>query len=446
MSRLFESILHDIPDASDEAREEIFAAAKELGDKLRQENRAFNFSDLPERLRKEAKKNLFGTNGAAERMADEFRRCFDLSSTAHLIRAREGIDRANASLVVREDEQVLWRLDAKVSGSGTVVTGEIENMVLVPAWKQGSELCFRMKKTSAHLEAGRFSEAFAELLSVVGSGLTEAYYLPAARSGIIQSHRVIASSVMARATRAVLDRASELPTLPGPLADFMQLLIDHRRGEDGLGRASKRPQVIQAIADDLEERTLGGEILIQRQLSGVYPEFLYRQRNATKSIGFGQASSMVTELAPLVLFLRGCMGVGDTLIVEEPEAHLHPAAQTEMANTLARLVNAGVRVVATTHSDWLLKAFGNLIREGELNESTGSSEDRDKGLLRPEDVGVWLLRKESVECGSTVDEIPFDRISGIEPLDYDEVAEELYNRSAELQNRFAEAMAGGATG
>ena len=67
--------------------------------------------------------------------------------------------------------------------------------------------------------------------------------------------------------------------------------------------------------------------------------------------------------------------MGDTLIVEEPEAHLHPAAQTEVAHTLARLVNAGVQVVVTTHSDRLLKEFGNLIREGEFNEKTGSFVD-----------------------------------------------------------------------
>ena len=147
----------------------------------------------------------------------------------------------------------------------------------------------------------------------------------------------------------------------------------------------------------------------------------------------------------MVLFLRDGMGMGDTLIIEEPEAHLHPAAQTEMAYTLARLVNAGVRVVATTHSDWLLKAFGNLMREGEFNKKTGSFVDEAsaQGRLRPEDVGVWLFRKGETGGGSTVDEIPFDRIEGIEPSDYEDIAEELYNRSAELQNRFAEATAGG---
>ena len=182
----------------------------------------------------------------------------------------------------------------------------------------------------------------------------------------------------------------------------------------------------------MEDGTLGGEILVKRQVPGGYPEFLYRPRNSTQSIGLGQASSMVTELAPMILLLRDGMGVGDTLIIEEPEAHLHPAAQTKMAYTLARLVNAGVRVVATTHSDWLLKAFANLMREGEFNETTGSFVDESSAQrrLRPEDVGVWLFRKGAADGGSTVHEIPFDRIEGIEPSDYEDIAEELYNRSA----------------
>ena len=87
------------------------------------------------------------------------------------------------------------------------------------------------------------------------------------------------------------------------------------------------------------------------------------------------------------------------------------------------------------------------MREGEFNEWTGSCADgpSGQGLLHPEDVGVWLFRKGETGGGSTVDEILFDRVEGIEPSDYEDVAEELYNRSAELQNRFAEATVGGAT-
>ena len=137
-----------------------------------------------------------------------------------------------------------------------------------------------------------------------------------------------------------------------------------------------------------------------------------------------RSSSMVSELAPLVLFLRGLVRPGDTLIIEEPEAHLHPAAQAQMAATLARLVRAGVRVLVTTHSDFMLQEIGNLIREGELGEKTGEP----ASWLKQEEVGAWLFQK-----NGKVKEIEFDRIKGIEPMEYEDVAEALYNRWADLQ-------------
>ncbi|MYA59651.1 MAG: AAA family ATPase [Chloroflexi bacterium] len=443
-SRLLERFVGGVV-ASDEERAAISAEAEELGDKLRLEDRPLKFSDLPARAQDEAKKTLLGSNGAVEDLIDELRRCFDLPSASELIRAREGVDQAKVSLGVREGMRDLWRCDATVSEAGSVVAGEIEDMVLVPARGPKSELGSRLEQIGAHLDAGQYPKALAELPFVIGLDDREACYLPAARSGIMQSHRVIASSVMARATRAGLEHASELPTLPGPSADFIQGLIDYRGREEGFHRSTRRSAAVVTIAGELEGSALEGEILVQRQSRGGFPEFRYLPRAASQSMGLGQASSMVTELAPLVLFLRDGVRVGDTLIIEEPEAHLHPAAQTEVAYTLARLVNAGVRVVATTHSDWLLKAFGNLMREGEFNEKTGSAVDDSSAevRLRPKDVGVWLFRKGEAGGGSTVDEIPFDRIEGIEPSDYEDVAEELYNRSAELQNRFAEATAGG---
>lgn len=53
-------------------------------------------------------------------------------------------------------------------------------------------------------------------------------------------------------------------------------------------------------------------------------------------------------------------------------------------------------------------------------------------------MGVWLFKDNQDGGGATVKEIPFDRIDGLEPEDYAEVAEVLYNRSAELQNQLEE--------
>ena len=227
----------------------------------------------------------------------------------------------------------------------------------------------------------------------------------------------------------------------GVMADFMQRLILYKEsGPDN--------KTMNKLADQLESEALAGKIRTKRSLFGGYPEFVYRPLKTEQDIRLTRASSMVSELAPVVLFLRGVIGRGDTLIIEEPEAHLHPAAQTRMAVTLARMVRAGVRVVVTTHSDWLLKEIGNLMREGELREGTDqpSSGGELPSALRPEEVGIWLFRKDGSASGSTVEEIPFDRIEGVEPQDYEDVAEALYNRSADLQNRLERTRGEGAAG
>ena len=273
---------------------------------------------------------------------------------------------------------------------------------------------------------------------------TRIYYLPAARSGIMQSHRVIAGSLVARSTRAGLERFPELPTFSGVMADFMRHLI-HYELPDRFSEFHSRKKTtkdMKKIADDLERQTLGGRIVTKRASPGMYPEFVYQPKETGEDIRLSRSSSMVSELAPVVLFIRSNLRKGDTLIIEEPEAHLHPAAQTEMATALARLVRAGVRVAITTHSDWLLQQISNLMREGELGEKNGGS-PLSPNALQPHDVGVWWFDKREGSEGSIVREIPFDRIEGIGPSDYEDVAESLYNRSADLQNRLAEVDGGG---
>ena len=425
--------------------------------KLEMPQRAFRFSDLPEGARDAVNADLTNPNVLGKALTTELIRCFDLESISDLIRLVRQSDGMNISLALSEEDQGLWDLHVNVSNSDTTIDGRIEDMVILPeGWAgskpDGSRPYRRLHGLIAEIENHNpvlggherwelLDEFFEHLVSTAPYGdyrdyRSRTHYLPAARSGIMQSHRVIASALVARSTRGGMERFPELPTFSGVMADFIQRLILYQ--EKQLDES-----LVRNLADYLESEILGGKIRTTRTSTGGYPEFVYRPSDAETDIRLTRASSMVTEVAPVVLFLRGPIGRGDLLIIEEPEAHLHPAAQTEMAVTLARMVRAGVRVVVTTHSDWLLKEIGNLMREGELGERTGEcgGDSSPASSLRPSDVGIWLFRKGARAGGSIVEEIPFDRLEGVEPQDYESVAEELYNRSADLQNRFEEAVA-----
>ena len=350
-------------------------------------------------------------------------------------------------LSVGEGDQSLWQLRMRITDAGVTTEGNVDNNVFSQDSLNASEfemLTHRFHvNQSAHLRSNNsdlFVPSFLvdELLELLFTGSRgKAHYLPAARSGIMQSHRVIASSLVGRSTRAGFQSFPELPTFSGVMADFMQglILFDERQ---------ETSELMEGLAQALELNTLAGEIGTYRSALGAYPEFVYRPRRSNEDIRLTRASSMVSELAPVVLFLRGVIKTKDLIIIEEPEAHLHPGAQTQMAVILGQMVRAGLQVLVTTHSDWLLKELSNLMREGKLGEM---SEGKDaNGLLppslQPNEVGIWKFSMDLSSGTSRVEEIPFDPIEGAEPQDYEDIAVDLYNRSANLQNRLEESESG----
>ena len=376
--------------------------------------RAFKFSDLPEKVRHLVEFNL-KKPGLFE---DELQRCFDLESISELIRFTDGAwNELKVSLNVREGDQLLWSFDIMHdSGSDSTVDGFVNgDIVLKPG--NGEEL-----------EETLDLEDLVRLFRVSRRETAGSYYLPAARGGIMQSHGAIASSLVDRVTRIGLETLPEIPTFSGMIADFLKQIINYNERSSSSGR-------IIEVAELLEANVLHGKIKISKPMAG-YPVFRYHPQKTEQSLPISRSSSMVSELAPLVLFLRGIVQPGDTLIIEEPESHLHPEAQTKIALTLAGLVQAGVRVIITTHSNWFLEQISNLVREGEVMES-GKSQEAPTTWLTKEEVGAWLFRTDK-----PVEEIPFEHIAGIEPEEYGEVAEKLYNHSVDLRSQLEEAAGG----
>ena len=76
------------------------------------------------------------------------------------------------------------------------------------------------------------------------------------------------------------------------------------------------------------------------------------------------ASSSARGLSDLYFFLRHSAERGQLLIIDEPESHLDTRNQVQFARLLARFVGAGLRVVITTHSDYIVKELNNLIMVG----------------------------------------------------------------------------------
>ena len=258
-----------------------------------------------------------------------------------------------------------------------------------------------------------------------------AHYLPSDRTGVMHAHRVLAGSAVSHVSRAVSDRLPTGPLLSGVIADFLRELIGLGDLRSGGGFAG------QGLAESIESDILRGKIFGEMSAVGI-PEFYYQPDGWSNKIPLMNCSSMVSDLAPVVLYLRHIVKPGEVLIIEEPESHLHPAMQVEFIRQLAGAVRSGIRVMLTTHSEWVLEELATLIRLSALTKSHRRGIDGGDVALSPNEVGVWRFDTKKRPSGTVVKEIPLDPEIGNFQSGYDDVAINVHNKWAEVSNLIEE--------
>ena len=377
-----------------------------------------------------------------EVLAEEITRCFGVDGTKDLIR-HPGSN--NAEVVLQSSSlgeggnTAPFKYALSLTRTGpqliTAIPEEAPLRVEKPPRRYGySSRLLRWRDRTDRGEGVReVSEHLANsVLSFILGPLTRpAHYLPADRTGVMHTHRVLVSSLLNRASQSRLRQGDPLPDLSGVVADFLNQLI--KLGD----LAECRRNRADALAKHIEQEILTGLVQVKTSAMG-YPLFFYKPAGWKNSLPLMNASSMVSELAPVVLYLRHVVQPGETLIIEEPESHLHPAMQVEFTRQIAALIHAGVRVIVTTHSEWVLETLANLVRLSELPKARRKGIEGADLVLRPDQVGAWLFKPKRSPKGSVVEEIRFDPDAGGLESDYSDVAEQLYNEWATIGNRIAE--------
>ena len=254
------------------------------------------------------------------------------------------------------------------------------------------------------------------------------YYLPAGRTGLMNAYDAAVANAIRGAPYVGLAESPRVPQFSGVIADFLANMLT-------IGRKSAPLSEQQmSLGTSLEVALLDGRIDILESL-GEVPEFAYTQRGRRTPLPLARASSMVTEIAAVVLYLKHVVQSGDVLIIDEPESHLHPAMQVEFVRQLATIVKAGVRILITTHSEWILEELSNLVRLSGLETEDQARIDHPGPALNLEDVGVWLFEPKKRPKGSVIREIQFDAELGGYVSDYENVAVDTHNTWARISNR-----------
>ncbi len=107
------------------------------------------------------------------------------------------------------------------------------------------------------------------------------------------------------------------------------------------------------------------------------------------------ASSSIKSLYHLDLYINNLAKKNDILLIDEPELNLHPDNQRKMAKVIARLVNAGVKVLLTTHSDYLVRELNNSIMlSSEFSDKESIMETHqlvEEDILTPTQVSAYAV-------------------------------------------------------
>ncbi len=102
--------------------------------------------------------------------------------------------------------------------------------------------------------------------------------------------------------------------------------------------------------------------ILQGSYKVVNKEVYFITKKNKKQIPMYFSSSATKSLIELYFYIKHTAQKGDLLIIDEPELNLHPDNHRKITRLLAHLSNKGIFVFITTHSDYMIKEFNNLIR------------------------------------------------------------------------------------
>ena len=375
---------------------------------------------------------------------EELSRCFGVESRLLVHHPMRG----NTSCSVGREE-ILGRQGADrfkyrfaISEAGVDLEACIPDTIPLPIGKEFGGVLdpWRWLLAEFQSEEERRKDAAVTALTVIATDCVfamvdplsrRAFYLPANRAGVMHAHQVVVRALIAGASRTAIRPTTSMPALSGVLGDFLEQLValtSLTQQEDGN---------LDEVAQQLEHSLLQGAVRVEKTEID-YPSFVYQPNGWDRELPLMNVSSMVSELVPVVLYFRHVVQPGDLLIIEEPEAHLHPEMQAVFTRQLVAAVQSGVRILITTHSEWILEELANLVRLSELPKERRVGIENADIALSPDQLGAWFFEPNEEEGGSVVREISLDEESATFPAGFGLVTESLYNRWVEISSRIQE--------
>jgi len=224
------------------------------------------------------------------------------------------------------------------------------------------ELVISAERSDAQLPAGYARTMFGEWWSqaAIGYCVPTPFAITSERTGVSLFYKDLDLSRNRVIEQVLQASGKEVDLFDLVLKNSSRYSLPVRENIDAVRSYEALSKKSSFLADDLDlgvieslDALLGGGFAAEKE--SLSYAFKVKGIRKKQRVPIYVASSAVKSLLLLDLFVRHVAAPNSILIIDEPELNLHPANQRKIAGLLVRLVNAGVRVLATTHSDFIIR-------------------------------------------------------------------------------------------
>lgn len=151
----------------------------------------------------------------------------------------------------------------------------------------------------------------------------------------------------------------------GPKGENLEKILHYRYTRDEKFRQNLDSHLKNlGIADSIKTSPSFTKVDGKEQDTGYIKILLKKSGNYRSMLDLGFGTSQVL---PVVLEITSRENT--LILLEQPELHLHPAAQSAMGSVLKSSIDQGNQLIVETHSANLIERLRRLIRENQLNKN-----------------------------------------------------------------------------
>ena len=319
------------------------------------------------------------------------------------------------------------------SHKSTLTLGKKSNIILEASKKNNDAIIrFILLKidTSEDIIADYIKNTISHL--IFNKLFSNSFILPAERTGLNLFYQELSkerTAIFHHIKKEQIDKMELIKDLiisryPQPIADYIDFL-------NNINVLRKSNSDFKDLSQLIQKQILKGRYKVEKD--GIYFTPYKKdsnKENYNEKISLHLTSSTIKTFFSLVFYLEHLAQVGETLIIDEPELNLHPDNQRKIARVLSMVVNRGVRVIVSTHSDYFVREINNLIMlntdfssKSKIVEKYGYD---SKMYIPASKVSAYLF------CDNTIKKMEIDEKEGIIAQTFDSAINELNSIGDEI--------------